>query len=258
MNLQKLNQDTLFLINRYLNLNIAGQKVVAPYFINNVGLYFGKLMREAGVSEEQVMKVNSLWKEKAIPYGWYRGKATPEQLEESAILVLEQVGFSLNQATSQGTAELMKLFGIGIDCSGFVYNSLAYAFEKQGQLAEFNNSLAWAETTEQRVSRAGAFVFAGKASIPVEPSNLQPLDLVLIGSEGDYKHIALIVEEQGKLKIAQSAIGVFPAGVTVTELVINNNSPIFSYKPNLGVCWEELYSRGRLGFFRLKLLSGVN
>lgn len=149
MDLQKLNDFALERISDYQNLKISNTKVVTPYYINNIGNQMKRLLEIAEVPEENAKKFSQLYKEKAIPFGWYRGKGSPEEFTEAVLEISQQVGINLGNAKTEGIVEFMKLYGLGIDCSGFVYQVLWYAFEKYGKLKEFTESLAWADKEKQ-------------------------------------------------------------------------------------------------------------
>ncbi len=239
------------MVNRYLNLTINGVTLPAPYYTNNVGRFRKKVMAAAGLDEELIVKVQKKYKDKEVNYGWYRGKGTPEQLEQAAEQLSEKVGLHL-QKSKYGIIEFMKLFGIGIDCSGFVYNVFKHALKQTEQFEKFNNSLQW-KSEKHNVDNAGVFVFREPATNIVEPEKVQPLDLVIIKKGNKHTHICLILEKEGTLKLAQSSIATKPAGVTVTDLEIKNNKPVFHFEQTLGKDWGELYKKGNLTFRRLSI-----
>ncbi len=146
----------------------------------------------------------------------------------------------------------MKLFGIGIDCSGFVYNVLKHALEQTGEFEKFNNSLQW-KSEKHNVDNAGVFVFKQPATDVIEPKDAQALDLVIIKKGKKHTHICLILEKEGQLKLAQSSIATNPAAVTVTDLEIANNKPIFHFEQTLGKDWAKMYKKDALTFRRLQI-----
>lgn len=244
------------MVERYQNLSVCDKTVSTPYYINNIEQYFIDLMKKEGISDEKIHAVHKAYKNNKVPYGWTRGKGTPEELEQATTTISEKVGFSLSDATEDGVIEFMKLFGLGVDCAGLVYHMLSFAFQKNGKFDEFENSLAWGDPEKRGASRAGAFVFAKTASNVVEPSELQPLDFILIkGWTKEYVHIAIVLEKNKEFFVVQSSIASIPTGVNVTKLFINDGKPQFEYKPTIGKEWENLYREGTVEFRRLSILK---
>ncbi len=253
--LSKLNEHALDRIDDYLNLRVYKKKVRTSYYINNVGLYVvDGLMEKAQVPEEHAKKVHEMYKNKEAPFGWYRGKGSPEELESAVIEISKQLEFNLENANPEGIREFMKLYGLGVDCSGFVFHVLHFAFEKLERLEEFINSLAWAHDEKHQVSHAGVFVFAGHASTEIAQDEIQPLDLVLINLKGEYTHMALIVEKDSTLLLAQSNLDSKPSGVTLSEINITNGGLKFSYEPQIATDWNTYFDKGIIELRRLKVL----
>src|SRR5688572_1504276 len=129
--LDQLNTFVLEYIEKYQNLKIYDQKVSTPYYINNLEPKVIKdLLKKAEISEDIIKKIHKMYKDREVPFGWYRGKGTPEQLEDAVMQISSQTHLNLVNATPYGIAEFMKLYGLGVDCSGFIYNTLYYALEK--------------------------------------------------------------------------------------------------------------------------------
>ncbi|MEK7526273.1 MAG: hypothetical protein AAB546_02245 [Patescibacteria group bacterium] len=221
MDINKLNHDCWEIIERYRNLDVYGKKVCTPYFINNAEKYFTQLMNTAGIPSDSVKKVGELYNNREVPYGWYRGKGAPKQISESIEKISEIVGFTLDNLSVDAIQEYMKIFGVGIDCSGFVYNVLSFAFGKTGLLEKFNNSLAWLNPEKQGPTRAGVFVFSGEASDEVKIEDLRSLDVILVKNikgAGGYSHMMMILEGDNGLNVAQSTLSIVPAGVHIEKL----------------------------------------
>ncbi len=255
--LNQLNQHVLKRIDDYQTLKIAGQIVSAPFSINNIGNFYKQLLQNAGVPEDLTEKVNQAYKNRAVPFGWYRGKGTPEQIAQATEEIAQQIGFSLEKASPEGIVEFMKLYGLGVDCSGFVYNVLGYAFEKIGKLPDFTSSLNWSDPEKQDVAHAGTMAFAADASQKVSSDKLQPLDLLLIREQTGYSHLGLLVEKSGTLYLAQSSIGTTPTGVTLNKIVKKDGKPRFEFETTVGPNWNTLLLNGRLEFRRLKCIIGL-
>jgi len=254
----ELNKHAIEKSFEYLGLNVCGEKIVTPYYINNIQLGLAGLMKESGVSDEVVKRVFQKYKDRQIPFGWYRGKGTPEEIEGAVIAISDKVGFSLMGATACGILEFMKLYGLGVDCSGFVYNVLKHAFAKclKGDL--LGQSLDWCDENKTGVNYSGVYVFAGKASGLVNYSEVRPLDLVLIkDGGGKYSHIGVFLLDGNKLRLFQSSIITNPTGVTATDYSFDRVGPVFGFVPAIGSKWENLYKGGGLEFRRLHVLAKV-
>jgi hypothetical protein len=229
MDLQEMTKKAWERVDRYLNLQIGGKKIVCPYFTNHAGFYFIQAMREAGLDLETGMKVMKVYNSNRLPYGWFRGKGTPEQIEEAAVEIAGMEEINLDKATAAGIVEFLRVYGLGVDCSGFVYNVLTGAGIK----------------FELEVFKAGAFTFAGKASEQITDNELQSTDLILIKKiSGEYSHVALVLEKEGELWICQSTSTASPAGVVVSKYAEG-------FRSEMGTDWEELRRSGRLELRRL-------
>ncbi|OGM19714.1 hypothetical protein A2686_05240 [Candidatus Woesebacteria bacterium RIFCSPHIGHO2_01_FULL_38_10] len=150
----------------------------------------------------------------------------------------------------------MKVAGLGIDCSGFVYQTLKYAFDRVGYPEMLEDSVEWPDTLGQRNEyRASIKSFTGGASRIIQPFETQSMDIIVIKSPtGEkYSHMALVLKENEGLRVTQSVIGQVPTGVHVSSLRIENSLPQFGFRPNLTEPWEELYGAGRLEFRRLEV-----
>jgi hypothetical protein len=240
-------------ITDYQNLKIYGKSVITPYYINNFESNLKTLLRGAGVAEGKIVEIITLYKEQAIPYGWYRGKGTPEELESAAVKVAERADLELDNSTALAAAEFMKLFGLGVDCSGFVFNVLSYAFEKEGLLETFLSQLAWEDPEKRGAHRAGVFVFGSNKLSTVKPPEIRPLDMLILKVEGDYKHMALVYKDSGKLKTAESTINSVPTGIHISEISFENGLPIFTGNLAMGRSFNHHIDRGLIEIRRLNI-----
>jgi hypothetical protein len=254
MDIKQLNKYCLERIWQYQNLNLFGKKVNTPYFINSVEQKFVDLMRTCGISQNKIREFHQRYKNREINYGWYMGKGTPEEICNAVNKICSENGIDLKGTKKEVIAEFMKLYGIGIDCSGFVYNVLDYAFGKLGSLEELKKRLAWQDIQKQTPSRAGVFIFKGSASSVISAKEARPLDLICISFQ-NYDHIGMLIDAADKLKVAQSTIGVLPTGVNLSSFSVSSRGiPVFGYQPDDTDNWEKLYKNGKLEFRRLKVL----
>ncbi len=260
--LENLNKLALQRSRDYFELEVCGKRIITPYYINNIQHGFESLMKESGIEDEFISQTFQKYKNRQIPFGWYRGKGTPDEIKESAVAISNMVGLPLYGATSYGISEFMKLYGLGIDCSGFVYNVLKYAFTECSNEELFSSSLDWREEGKTGVNYAGVFVFAGKASERMDPDKVQPLDLVFIkGIDKQYSHMGILLLEGSKLKLFQSSLVTDPVGVTATDYSFSGGQPVFGFAPTIGSRWDELYKKGKVEFRRLRCIcctSGCN
>lgn len=256
---KKVNLDCLEMVRKYQSLKIGNSLVCTPYFMNNVELFFKSLMQRAGVDTKQIEEVKKTYREKEVPYGWYRGKGTPQEIEEATETISKEVGLDLKVAGTKTILDFMKLYALGVDCSGFVYNVLSYGLDKNGLRGRLDEILSWSNIDNIGVHQAATFVFSGKASNLIQPLDIKPLDLILIKSRrsGQYVHIGLILEEPlGRLSVFQSTITKSPAGVRGDRIEIKNNKLKFSFRPKIGGVnnsWEKLLKEGNLELRRLLL-----
>ena len=252
--LTELNKHSTNRIDDYINLRVHGKSVRCPYYINDVGAMVDELMEKADIPHKLAKKAHEVYKNREVPYGWYRGKGTPEELAGAVVSISEERGPSLENASSEGIRDFMQLYGLGVDCSGFVFHVLSTAFKKIGMLDDFVNSLSWENNDKRGADYAGAFVFAAKASTELDPKDAQALDLVLITSGSEYTHVALVVEKDGGLMLAQSNIDSDPNGVTLSDVNVTNNGLHFSYKPQIAADWNTYFDKGVIEIRRLKLV----
>ncbi len=260
MNHRLLTQKVLDNCLEYLNLEVNGMKVVCPYYMNIIEKEFLKLMNEAGISDELSGKVHQLYKENSANYGWYRGKGTAKEIESACVKIAARRGFPLENATSEGIRIFMNFVGLGVDCSGYIYNVLIKGFEELGMKNELDNSLRWADKERIGVSKASVGIFAGDASCVIPNiSDLKPLDLILYKScDGGYSHCAMVLEQEDSLFVTQSTLTSSPNGVRLDKLCIKNGMPRFDCNTVLGKTFEQRLNEGLIEFRRLKILNNLD
>lgn len=255
--LEVLNNFAWERVRQYQGLKIANFEVSTPFFSNDVALQFKQTMLKVGLSAEEIRRVFTVYNNNGISFGWYRGKGTPEQIAFAAEKIAKEWGLDLRRAaTPEVIIEFMKAAGLGIDCSGFVYQTLKYAFDKTNNFELLAKTLNWKSCCDVgNEYLANIESFTGSASCVVNPVDIRPIDIIAIQDSlrQSYSHMALILEKDGKWMVAQSVIGQIPTGVHVHPFVINNNVPSFGFRPNLTERWGELYEEGRLEFRRLNI-----
>lgn len=258
--IERLNNNALSVIDRYQHLRVGQAFVNTPFFINEIGLWFGELMKEANIDTDLIDEVFRLYKEKQMPYGWFRGKGSPEELEGAVVELSDRMGLDLSRATPESAAEFMKFLGLGIDCSGLVTNALTKACEEEG--IPFLDSLDILENVDgQRTKyRAGVFSYINdEVSTVVEPKDIAPLDILIRKGWHDRAwHMGIILQREDYLVLSHSTLGLTPNGVHTSWFKVEDNRPVFGFKPNLSpVDWEEYYENGKMEFRRLKVFSDL-
>lgn len=246
---KKLNDLALSYIERYQNLNIYNKKVNCTYFINQFGMSLVSELKNIGISKETIIKVNNLLKQKQVLYAWDRGKGTPKQIEQNAVKLSKKVNINLQNANKEGITNFLNLYGLGVDCSGFVFNTLNYTFKKVNKQKAFLNSLSFAGD-DKSASKAGVFVFNGEASRPIKPTKIKPLDILI---NKNNTHISLVVKKSGDLYLAQSNLD--SNGVNLSKINVTSNKVDINFKTTISKPYNILLKNGVIEFRRLKILS---
>jgi len=257
--IEQLNNFALESIDQYQHLKIGQVFVNTPFFVNQIGLWFGELMRDANIPDDQIDDVFAMYKENKIPYGWFRGKGTPGELTSAVYELAETMHLDLSRATPESAAEFMKWLGLGVDCSGLVFNALDHAFTKAG-VDGFIDTLDIVDSDTPRTKyRAGVFSFIGDASFPIKPKEVGPLDILIrTGWHDRAWHMGIILQREGYLLLAHSTLGLTPNGVQTSLFKVENNKPVFGFKPNLSpVDWEEHFDNGQMEFRRLNFVKDI-
>lgn len=203
--MDKLNKRVLEIITDYNNLQYKELNIKTPYFINTVELLYKRLMREAGVEKEKITEVLKPIKEGKTFLGSTAGKGSPQQIQEDVnrlVAHLESHGiFVEDEALAE---RLLLAHGIGLDCSGLVYNALVVVFGREVFDDKVSDLLAWGDKEDRRPSRAGAFIFNSPEFATVEAKETQPLDFWIYS---DNTHIGIIAELGGDLYLVDCSLG---------------------------------------------------
>ncbi len=253
---ERLNLAAWERVGEYANLPIHQEQVPVPYYISVSERMWTELMHRAQIPAEQIRQVKAEFHNRQIPFAWYRGKGTPQEIAEATIKVSQTMGLPLDHASADTIREFMKLYGLGIDCSGLVYQTLYHAFSAQDQLPTLQENLNWQDPKKRTVYQAGAFVFAGSETTIVSPDQIEPLDLLIFHSRVQgINHVALFLEGDGDLVVIQSTIAIPQTGINASRYHCEDGQPQFEFHPEIGPTWELLYQEGRLEFHRLNCLS---
>lgn len=245
--MDKLNVRANEVIDKYLNLKLFGKNIKTPYYINHIDLMYRKLMKDKGVSVEVITKVKEGYKNKEVNYGWYRGKGTPEEIEESTMKLSENLQINLNGASEEGILDFIKLYGLGVDCSGFVYNVFSYTFSEAD--INLDNILNFPDSRKVGVNYAGTSVFYNSSKL-VSIKDIQPLDMVFINKQD---HVGVVTQIKDKFYLSHSSISASPSGVAQFEIFPKELNPFKLVSVQIGKEWGELLSEGLIEIRRLRL-----
>ncbi|MFH1547477.1 MAG: hypothetical protein ABIC57_03250 [bacterium] len=252
-----LNQFALERVDQYRKLQIGNFEIPTPFFSNDTASLFAQMMTDSSIPKEDIEKVFEIYNNNRVSFGWYRGKGTPEQITFAAEEIAKKWDLDLSKAARpEVIVEFMKSAGLGIDCSGLVYQTLRYSFGKAGWPSVLDNALEWEDSSwVGNEYKTGINNFTGEASIAIQPEDVRPLDIIVLknSTREKYSHIALVLEMNEQLVVAHSVIGQIPSGVHISSMRIENGFPYFGFRPNLTERWEELYNKERLEFRRLRL-----
>lgn len=177
--MDSLNAHALQQVYAYQNLDFYGKKVNTPYFRN---IY----------AKNMLTKVTSAITTSAIGYGKGKGKLLPQELRAATLMAAQRENLDLEKCSAAKIQNLMKLWGLGVDCSGFIYNVLSLNLK----LGVFKTGVA-------------EFVhYSSDAKIP------QQLDILI---ENDNSHIKLLVNKAEGLYVAESSLN--RGGVVIEKFI---------------------------------------
>jgi hypothetical protein len=250
---EKLNKFAIERAQRYENLNVRGVTITSPYFQNFLQGELVLLEKAAGVSDDQIAKIHESFANRGTTFAWGRGKGKPEELEAYISELLDLYEYNLQPGQEEGLKELCLMRGVGVDCSGYVYELLRYSFEKLGVgEVQFIDESAWDDPNKTGEMRAGARIFAASSG-KINPKDIQPLDLIIKkDSKGIVTHIAIILQEGNSWVVSEATLA---GGARTNELEISDGHPNFKADPHLGDHWNQLYKDGHLEFRRLNIFK---
>jgi hypothetical protein len=178
----------------YIDFHVANKRVNIPYCI--VGKGGGKRVPpQAG---------------RTTRYSHFAAKGTPEQIRQTLCAAAKTKGFDLRNHSPAEITQFMLEEGIGIDCSGFVYNVLekylreARGIELSKHLLRFPGIIGHIERfllQRNRVRRINAITLSGSLNAtPVDKvRDIRPGDMIFMSyANGTDKHVALIIEVNRK------------------------------------------------------------
>lgn len=161
----------------FQNLNVNGRSIQTPFWMNKDYVYEGQRYY------------------KYFPKG---GKMSPRELETRIAEVSANEKFDLSGASEDELSELLLSNGIGLDCSGFTYQSLKKAYEALG--GEGFEDKVKGDNNLTGISKVGSRHFAkDENSFPVtDIDDVRPGDFIAAG-----RHLVVIIErENDSIKVA--------------------------------------------------------
>jgi hypothetical protein len=239
----------------YLSLTVGPLRVACPYFLNRAEAEFRRILAELGAEKALQDGLREAVDSGAVAYGELRGKGTPEAIANAVLRLLDRLGIPRGSVSRGGLLDLMRFHGLGVDCSGLVFNVLCAALPDTRSREAFIGSLSWGNSRRRDANRAWTGVFAGKASRRILPEEARPLDLVLIQRAGRWDHVAIVLGDRSGLWIGHSTLCQSPAGVHRFPFFARDARPSFAFQPDLGEAWEEKWEQGLLEMRRLVFLE---
>jgi hypothetical protein len=237
----------------YESLCINNVVVRVPYFINSMTAGIKEIIISEVDDHALQRRIFDSLKSEAFVYGANGGKANPKEIIKKLELAVEDLGISHETISATGYLEIMKLYGLGVDCSGFVYNIIRIAAENTGLLSNLN-ILFSQNGVSSDPRKVSCDVLAKVLCNPCDFKDLCAGDLIFLSSKSTYTHVGILLQEHegGALKFWQSSLMTDPVGVTGSNFQIINGNPVFHFSKTMGTDWDQLFKLGRLHAFKLK------
>lgn len=226
--------------NEYINFHVGEKTLRVPYAIASYAI--GKY----GIGENVITPTTGKFEN-------YAGKGAPQQIKNAVNLAVKKNKFNLSNANSQQIYSFMESHGIGIDCSGFVYNVLDAYLRKEKNMTLDNIVLRYSGLLgrierfilrKNRVRKCNADTLTNNLNtIKVEKvKDMQPGDMIrLTHSDWKGKHIAIIVD-------ISSQYIVYAMTSEYTQIRGSHFGKIKILNPQRGLesqKWEELTKNGK-------------
>lgn len=206
--------------NEYISFEIAGKIINVPYSITKEG------MAQYAIGDDSSGGQTD-------KYANYGGKGTPEQIRNIVIQTAEKDKFDLQKAKPEEIIDFMIEHGIGVDCSGFVYNVLNLYLKKTKNKSLDTLILRYkgiAGILERfllqynRVRRSSAATLTNDLNtVKIEAiKDIRPGDMIrLTHTDWKGKHIAIIVDvDDNNITYAMSSQYTITQGVHFGEIQI--------------------------------------
>lgn len=230
--LELLNQKVLNLIEKYQNIKFNSLVIKSPYFINVAEQEYKKAMEVAGIDKDLIRKTIQIVKCGKTFLGSYGGKGSPEEIESDLKRLSKsfpKIGINQKKINVESIRQIMKEMHIGIDCSGFVYNVLKYAFEKT-PLGKSFKLLNWTDPKMMVASRAGVSIFNSQNLIDIDKKKIKPLDLFILSTNS---HIGIVVKKPRGLFLAESTLSC--NGIILNKIIAKNGLLTVAGRPGWSI-----------------------
>ena len=174
----------------YTHFSVAGKRVKIPYCI----------VKQSGETHDPTTTTRT------TRFRQYSGKGTPEEIRTCLLLTAAKKHFDVVSASSAQIHQFMLENGIGIDCSGFVYNVLDRYLRKSGEKSlgqhivlypGLKGKLEQMIFSQKRVRQCSAMTLTSDLNtIPISNvREIQPGDMIRFTlPTWTGKHIAIITE----------------------------------------------------------------
>jgi hypothetical protein len=180
------------LADEYINFEIEGKIISMPYSISKEGekRAIGELS-SAGVTGR---------------FANFGGKGTPQQIKQLVLKATKKDSFNIKKANDKELVDFMINHGIGVDCSGFVYNILNYYLIKTKKVNLDNIILRYPGIIgkverfllqKNRIRRSSAATLTSNLNTIkiLKVKDMKPGDMLrLTHSDWKGKHIGIIIE----------------------------------------------------------------
>ncbi len=169
---QTVINQLLLLQERFMNIKIGNKSIRCPFFMNNDPLYLNTKHYQS------------------VPKG---GKLTPEEIETKILQLAEKNNVNLDMLTQEQLNEFLLTNGIGVDCSGLIYQFLKQTYLALGGTAENFEKSITNESGQTGITKIGTQqLLSENNSCPIEDlSQIKPGDFII--RLGNYYHSVIIV-----------------------------------------------------------------
>lgn len=191
--IEKLNKHAVKYVNKYQNLKFGTKKVNTPYFKNIF-------------SKKVPTKVSLIINSKTIGYGVGKGKLKPQEIVKLTYKAAKTDKMYIKKSSELKIQNLMKLFGLGVDCSGYLFNILKYSIEKTGKYNKFLRNSRF------KIGVKEFDMLSEKVETP------QPLDILI---SSDKSHIKLLIFKNNELFETESSLSL--GEVSVQKYIPQND-----------------------------------
>lgn len=239
-----VTDSLLSLKERFMNIAVGSRFIPCPFFMNNDPRY------------KETMYFQSFSK---------GGKLTPDEIEDKIIKTAIANQISPDELNPDQLKEFLLFYGIGIDCSGFVYQFLKQAYQTLGG-KNFEEKIV-NEDGKTGITKIGAKqLLLDNNSYPVENiKSIKPADFVIEHSPYSSSHSVVIANITGSvLNCIHATNEIQNSGVHPFDIRITNPFGSISeqnWEENLadGTSYDKYIQRSPLKRYvrRLKIIDNL-